>query len=157
MIIRNAFLYSSIAILSLAWIAPLTGPTLGRIEGRMFPVLDPTLTIASVQEMQEYESRISGTGFKARGNCVYIAGSLRWYLGRPGNGIEVPAEFREPPRLRGEGSTSWTGIVVGLSEAQIRYNSFAEVSHDCGWPWLTVTTFYRSAPPAVVAKDQNDV
>lgn len=124
--------------------APSLGGWIGRMEGSFFPVLHPTLTITDAQA-REGETVLKGHATKVR-ECSYIQGSLRWYLGEQGGfRVFVPSRFEDPPTLRGEGETEWTGIVVvGVSRNQVEALSFATVQHDCGWPWLTESIFFTS-------------
>ncbi len=141
------------AVLILAFallLSPGALDAIGRIEGQIAPVLDPTLTIENVRaEPGSGHSVVVGSAFKTRGDCSYLEGTFRWYFGeRNGLHVEVPAAFRDPPTLRGAGMTRWEGIVVGLGERDIRGLCYATVQHECpNRPWPVTSLFYQ-APPA---------
>lgn len=147
--LSNAFAPMSMLILALsAMMAFSDHLSLG--IGKVFPVLDPSLEIAGIRPIVISGgpgSLISGTAFKKQGDCSYIHGSLKWYLGNPdGLHVRIPlARFRDKPVLRGKGWTEWTGIIVGLDPWQVQSSSFSTVAHRCPWwPWPITSTFYIS-------------
>lgn len=115
------------------------------LEGKYFPVVDPSLRITAIRADDGDGSIVSGTAFKARGECNFILGSLKWYLGTPERWVRVNAFFTDPPEVRSGGWHSWSGLRVALSPSQVVHNSFATVEHDCGAPWPVVSIYYQSA------------
>lgn len=137
------------------FLALLVGPnvmvSIGKLEGKLFPVLDPMLTIMNIEAADpgiNTTTKMDGRAYKKR-ECTYIAGSLRWYLGKPGGAyIEIDANFTDPPKLReNEEWTDWEGIIVDLNLVEVQQNSFATVQHDCGLPWPTESMFFNSWLP----------
>jgi len=120
----------------------LEGP-IGRLEGEIYPVVNPSLTITAYEERLDGTIRLSGFAPKVR-DCGYVNDSLEWYFGTPDRHVGVTSYFEDQPSINRPGVLSWEAIIVGLSEERIKSNSFATVKHDCGWPWLTVSTFYSS-------------
>lgn len=145
------------------FLALLIGPNImasvGKIDGRLFPVLDPMLTIMNIEAADpstNITTKMDGRAYKKR-QCSYIADSLRWYLGNPeGAYIEVDANFTDPPELReSEHWTDWKGIIVGLNLVEVQHNSFATVKHDCGLPWATESMFFNSWLPKKTHTDNS--
>jgi hypothetical protein len=127
------------AIVILIWAAPI----FGKIEGAIFPVLDPRLTIAAYHD-HNAGTRVDGWAVKVR-NCDYVDDSLQWWLGSPESAVSAPVVLLDPPQLRTTGRTEWEGIVIGLSPKQIERRSYATVRHRCHALWETQTIFYMGA------------
>lgn len=116
---------------------------IGRLEGEIATVIDPSLTITNYAVDDAGLTKLTGYATKVR-ECDYVNGSLEWYFGTPDRNVGVTSYFDDKPAINNPGVLEWEAIIVGLSEERIKSNSFATVKHDCGWPWLTISTFYSS-------------
>ena len=141
--IHNAILTASILILTATSVFSVAKGPIGVLEGAIFPVVDPALTIISYENLGGGETKLAGYAGKVR-NCNYILDSLEWYYGTEERNVGVSAYFEDPPAINSVGQLEWKAIIVGLSEKRIRENSYATVKHDCGFPWLTTSLFYIS-------------
>lgn len=129
-------------ILVLAVFASPIASALGRLEGRVLPVMGPLDMISSVPAPPpDYRHRWNAEATKLR-NCQWI--ETIWYLGpRNGSKVRVSVSYTDPPEVRTVGRLYWTGLVVNLDPAELMGNSHSDVVHQCPWrPWRTVTPWF---------------
>lgn len=142
---RTLFASTPLAVLVLVFALAVSflGPTIGKIEGRLWPVTSRVeLLSAENAPPPDYRYRFAARADKFR-ECDFAG--LEWYLGdQRGGSVPVRAFFADPPEIRGAGILEWSGLLISLAEDDVRGNSYALVYHDCGWPWLTVTLFFDS-------------
>lgn len=117
------------------------GPTL---ETALFPVVSK-LDVDQVTQDKEGNSVLLVSFTKLR-NCEYLG--ISWFKGKPnGYFTRVPVTLgraktdeSSPNRPLGHQSAGpWT---IGLTNAELRDNSFAQLSHRCHPFWTTTTDFY---------------
>ena len=107
------------------------------IEPRVYPVIT-RLEITSLEQVGEASTRIKGTAVRLRG-CDFI--EVDWRIGARGDGqsVRVPVTFEDPPLVRPQGQTHWSGLVVGVPPLELVTNSYATVEYECWGPLLPRT------------------
>lgn len=123
-----------------------------RFEGSLWPVVSPVALFESgaIPAPPPPRTRFRAAAVKYR-ECDFVG--IEWYLGqRGGRKTKVTAQFEDRPQIRDVGTLEWAGLVVGLSDAETRQDSYADVLHQCPAfrlggalvmrPWLTRTRFY---------------
>lgn len=113
--------------------------TIGRIEGRAFPVVSEM--DVRISESTPISSVLNGSFYINRPGCLFH--HIEWRLITPHRQVLAEVVFSEGTKARGEGLTSFGPWTVILQKNQLKNRSLAEVYHQCpGRPWLTITQFY---------------
>ncbi len=137
-----ALVVAAVVTVGGGWLARDVMP---RLDGDLRPVVS-VLEISRIEPLGKRASLIAGKATKLRA-CRYV--SIAWHLGQERiASVPVGAAFNDAPEIRGTGPQRWVGLEVDLPPGVLQESSFAYVTHDCGWPWLVETLFWRAERPA---------
>ncbi len=141
-VVSVALVVAAVVTVGGGWLARDVMP---RFAGEMRPVLGG-IEIKTIEPVGDRASLIKGELVKLR-DCRFV--SIRWHLGREaGASVPVRVAFHKPPAVWGTGQQTW-GLKVGLKPDVLMDTSYAYTTHDCGWPWLVETLFWRAERGAV--------
>ena len=118
----------------------LLGPT---VETKFFPVVGK-LAITKMEAVSDTETKIWAYFFKRR-SCEYVG--ISWFKRDGDSFVRVPLQLlRQPGDVsspnRPVGAQTSGPWIVGIPKDQIIANSYVELQHRCGFPWLSITEFY---------------
>lgn len=114
---------------------------LGKLEGDYWPA-STELVVTGYKADDITDSTVfNGTFYILRPDkCKWRR--FEWYLGeRNGRNVPVVLDFG-PPQVRDGGLQEFYGWRLSVPPADFN-NTFADVYHDCGLPWLVRTKFFN--------------
>lgn len=131
----------TIAIFATLYTIWMVGPSL---ETRFWPVVSK-LQVLSVEATPDGFTKVKA-GFNKLRDCEYIR--IAWYAGDRSRSFEqVPVTLQRAPGDNGSpnrplGYQRAGPWIIGITPAELKQGSFAQLSHRCHPFWTTITEFY---------------
>lgn len=115
------------------------GPYIGRIEGRVFPVVSG-FHLSQPHEIGPHSSRITGTMFIQRPRCDFIG--VEWFLVGDQRKALIGLTYEDGTKVRPPGHQDFGPWRLDVPPDALP-QTVAEVLHQCPMrPWKTRTSLY---------------